>query len=219
MLAEPNASVYPLTGCRLLSSLALETVFVEWISLVVQYMRCERRPHRWSLENTDVGLFASAAWRSGGIALEQVSAKKKQGSKVSTGRIDLWLNFDGVDYITEAKVAWMQNSFLLSPKKAEQAIRRTMQLAENDVRASLEHNPGQGLALVFAPCWFRQSAAARAEQFRTNSIQGAENAGGDVIAWAFAKEALGHVIEATDGTPCLHSGTVLVGRAIGSSPS
>jgi len=197
---------------------SLKPVLKEWTSLVNEYMACQRRPHRWNTEKTEVGLFASAIWRSGGTALEQLSARKTQGSRTGTGREDLWFHYDKKDYIVEANVAWIQDTLLRSPEKIEAAVRARLAQASVDVRSSLRHNAGTGLALVFAPCLFEHERVAGAEAFARNSIEGTMLAGGDVHAWAFPDEALGHTIPIVgqNGVEVhyIHAGTALVGSLV-----
>lgn len=61
----------------------------------------------WHRERPQVGWFAAAVWKSGGVALEEYKATKLSDGANTLGRGDLYFRFKGTGYLCESKHAWI----------------------------------------------------------------------------------------------------------------
>jgi len=106
-----------------------------WFRILTSYCRAAPldSPY-WHNERTQVGLFAASAWKSGHIALEEFSQKKRSEAGRSTGRTDLWLKCGDREDFFEAKAftspntlsetfAWARNSLTLACQDARKTLR------------------------------------------------------------------------------------------------
>lgn len=62
----------------------------------------------WNNERATLSTFAGAAWKNGHYALEEYcSYKGRRGEILKNGRTDLWIHFNEMEYIFEAKQIWI----------------------------------------------------------------------------------------------------------------
>jgi hypothetical protein len=95
---------------------SFEELLWEWTSIIermVRGWRSEAHVPWWYNERASLSPFAGAIWRTGGVAFEEFSAKRKtrtpnaRGDTVRRrGRVDLQFSYRGTDFIAEAKQAW-----------------------------------------------------------------------------------------------------------------
>lgn len=103
----------------------------------------------WYNERANVGALASAAWLSGGVALEEYSSDKEdEKSGQFQGRRDLYFDYDGHCILCEAKIKW------LDPGDVDKQVREIGDEMEEAVKATRQSCKGEtwasiGLALVF----------------------------------------------------------------------
>lgn len=84
-----------------------EKLLRNWIKLMDKYLVAARGrgdlPY-WNGEDANTSFLAAAAWKLGGVAIEQFYAERKKGK--SKGHSDLWIRFNGqkdFDFVAEAK--------------------------------------------------------------------------------------------------------------------
>ena len=94
----------------------LHSVFFRLGELTDEYCRKydDDAPY-WYNERANVSFLAGAIWRCGGMALEEYSSDKIWAAEDYPGRTDLWFQYDGKEYVAEAKIAWIT----LAPDRQE----------------------------------------------------------------------------------------------------
>ncbi len=100
----------------------------------------------WYSERPQVGLFAAAVWKSGGIALEEFGTTKSAGGVESRGRGDLFFKLGEIGYVCEAKHIWLSLSDQVS--KNLKHFKRQVEESSRDVKKHPELD--RKLALTFA---------------------------------------------------------------------
>lgn len=145
MPQKPKPAIYALNPVLL----QYAWVHDEYITQEVYLQRGDQRFGDctfWYSERPQVGLFAAAVWKSGGIALEEFGTVKSAAGVESRGRGDLFIKLAGVGYVCEAKHAWLSLSDELSKttKKFED------QVAESSRDAIKHPESGLKLSLTFA---------------------------------------------------------------------
>ncbi|SFB86825.1 hypothetical protein SAMN05660443_0627 [Marinospirillum celere] len=169
----------------------------EWVLQVERYCRVyegQDAPYLYT-EQANVGLIASAAWRSGGIALEEFQSVKGVKHRPKwNGRIDLWLCQDEkTEEIVEAKmlkISMDAHTDLIS------SVSKCMAAAVKDAKSAKASYELTGLGAVFVvPNLTIKRALSRMESEETPSdwIEAWVDevlAGNDyhAAAWCFPKE-------------------------------
>lgn len=79
-----------------------EKLLRNWIKLMNKYVETTEDLSYWHGEDANTSFLAAAAWESGGVAIEQFYAERKNGK--SKGHSDLKISFnDQKDFVIEAK--------------------------------------------------------------------------------------------------------------------
>ncbi len=91
-------------------------IFKKWIKANEEIARAWRSVQDapwWYNERASLSVFAGAIWRAGGFAFEEYSDEKREIRKRSRtlgseypGRVDLYFNWAGCDFVAEAKFIW-----------------------------------------------------------------------------------------------------------------
>jgi hypothetical protein len=82
-------------------------VFEEWARVHLRYWQQSKGDIGWWCgERTDVSLFANAIYAQGGSALQEYSDIKTRGPEVYRGRPDIYLIFEDLHFVGEAKFCW-----------------------------------------------------------------------------------------------------------------
>jgi len=86
---------------------ALSDVIAEWNELIMKYVEeFPDDPPLWSTERANVGILAAAAWKAGGLSLEEYDAEKLKGKKRKKRRVDLFIRTANKrEFVCEAKQA------------------------------------------------------------------------------------------------------------------
>lgn len=81
-----------------------EKLLRNWIKHMNKYYEERNDPPYWHGEDANTSFLAAAAWKSGGVAIEQFYVKRKKGK--SQGHSDLRISFnrqEDFDFVAEAK--------------------------------------------------------------------------------------------------------------------
>lgn len=147
----------------------------KWISLITNYclvMKGDDAPYYYS-ERANIGVLAGAAWKTGWLALEEFSIKKR-GQK--RGSSDLWIyptNLEREEYI-EAKQAWSINS---ADDKLSQAVK--------DVRKLPKDKDYIRIGVAFVCHGIHEKFEPKIRQKIQQVIETAIGIECDAIAWSF----------------------------------
>lgn len=132
----------------------MEKALWRWAHFVDKYCRTvhDDNPY-WHNERGSVGILAAAIWSTGGIALEEHPAEKKQGRRTKPRRLDIWCSMGGHDYVFEAK----QRVIGLAPSIESKSLERRLRAALKIARKEKQLSPGYGnrVGLVFVVPWVR----------------------------------------------------------------
>lgn len=153
---------------RTKSSLSfLQPVLCEWLKIQREYMEwhwdeedgwCDNLYYYNERANTS-GI-AGAAWRVGGMALEEYNTKRGKGKSATSGRADLYLVVAGKCLAAESKMVWLRVSGKNGFKQWERT-RTALTDAVKDVKSLVDINEmDYGLGLTFVvPSWKRPPTA------------------------------------------------------------
>lgn len=110
----------------------------------------------WYRERPQVGLFAAAVWKSGGIALEEYGTTKLEAGAARRGRGDLFIKIAGTGYLCEAKHTWISAADM---NEACQRFAAACSAAESNAATATDSWPK--LALTFGSFETKSVAAAK----------------------------------------------------------
>ncbi len=154
---------------------AFEELLWEWTSIIERMVRGWRKKTHvpwWYNERASLSSFAGAIWRTGGIAFEEFSAKRKTpmpdgggDTERWQGRIDLQFSYQGSDFVAEAKQAWPRIG--RRSKSAVGDIEDALQQAGKEAQTIVK-NWGDRLAIVFAAPLFPESEIANERKLLKN---------------------------------------------------
>lgn len=140
----------------------------------------------WYRERAMVGVLAAACWREGGTALEEYSGKKGRSEDVPyTGRLDLFLSLNRIEYQVEAKFKW--NDCSQSSRQIRKEIERSLSAAVRDAR-DVTSDVRRRFGVVFAAPYLKdgdpETMVAAIERWRT----AVDETRCGAYAWALPRE-------------------------------
>ncbi|MDP2749745.1 MAG: hypothetical protein Q8O89_02855 [Nanoarchaeota archaeon] len=108
----------------------LKKLLREWKLILGHYIEISQEdlPY-WYNERVNTGFLAVAAWKLGGIAIEEYSVKRHHGKRKSQGRCDLWFKIDNLDFSIECKQVWPS----IFSDKAAKNIKRALKDASKQL--------------------------------------------------------------------------------------
>lgn len=157
----------------------------------------------WYSERPQVGLFAAAVWKCGGIALEEYGTFKTASGIEKRGRGDLFFKLHGQGYLCEAKHSWI----LLTSKNPDLALFHDHARAAHD--DALMANDSWGwpkMALTFSA--ISVPLAEKDPRARLNAVASTLQQGGDQKL-LFVLRLDGRPIPGRDNSTLGHYGMLL----------
>ena len=147
--------------CKL--GLPLRTVLRKWITLnerIARDWQYKDVPW-WYNERAALSIFSGGIWNSGEFAFEEfsdekrtVSARSRRFHRTYKGRVDLYFNIAGKEFIAEAKVCWPRCSRINGDNL--KIIRKYLGEACADVRISKPRGQRRLGILFVVPRWKRE---------------------------------------------------------------
>jgi hypothetical protein len=132
-------------------------------------------------ERACVGFLAAAAWRIGGVALEEWRTCKGHGRKTSKGRCDLYLHTKEVSFHIEAKRLWINVN---SPERID-FVQNMLESAQGDC-GPLQCNDQEKLGVLFVTPYFeKDNRRNRRKQIRVLLGEFKTQLQPLVMAWLF----------------------------------
>ncbi len=186
----------------------LDPVLRKWIDGVEAYCSHyggQDAPY-WYNERANVGLVAAAAWRSGGLALEEYPQNKaSRPGGTWQGRADLWLSVETHEFVIEAKQCFPLLNGGTPPKTV---VTKLLKAARQDATRSAVRN-ARSLGMVFvSPRSPKPFEDKRCSPLR-DWIAELDSVDFDVMAWCFP-ETVRHLKSARTGH--IYPGVVAVAR-------
>ncbi len=183
-------------GIHCKPNLPLSNILKKWVSLNTKIANTWK--HRndvpwWYNERADISIFAGAAWLSHSLVFEEFvdeKTKKHNGAQKERrkfrGRVDLYLDIDGQDFIIEAKHCWSGASSV--NVDTAKKIQRVMNQAYADIRKSHPHGQRR-LAFVFVVPDIKVAYQKTMDQRIRAWINKIEKIDCDAMAWIFPVES------------------------------
>ena len=172
-----------------------------WAALLKEWRRAHEKYCRimegydaahWYTERPNVSILGAAAWRCGGIALQEFKTKKVQDKEHWVGRGDLWVctDTDGKEEFIEAKHTFVS---LSGAKDGLSAIRTAMDKATKAAEQARGTQRGvTALAVVFASVYAPKSAIDKIDEIgqliKAFCERIKSSADYHALAWCFPKE-------------------------------
>ena len=175
----------------------LEATLKKWIHLHRRYyneMYWDGKAHDvsyWYGERTQLGIFASAVWMAGGVALEEYGDEKKHWDKrrrPKQGRVDLYLSVGKLECIAEAKMHGLQ----CRESHESRDLAASLSSWCFDAKWDVKRDPHQGrrVGLVFVAPWFKRSRQGQLNLRKhvELSLDAAKRMNPEFLAWHFDRE-------------------------------
>ena len=197
----------PLSGVEIVNPQlsGLKPLLRAWTRLVVEYAKALGEPPYWCNERADVSILAGAAWRLGGICLEEFSSEKGTKSSKRKGRADLFFHLRHTDYSLEAKRIYVGLRRGPNVKRVAQEL----ELARRDALECEAEGVHFRIGIVFVVPYIKKVHSARSQKFFDVLLTGVREIRHDFMAWQFLptapKTQIWH-----DGFR--HPGVILLGR-------
>ena len=182
-----------------------EGVLEEWILAIEKYARMSggEAPY-WYNERANIGLLAAAAWRTGGVALEEFQHEKSEpkisedGETVETmtrnGRCDLWICLGTKSERIEAKFRWLNMASDRIAEFAEESLNKAL----NDASKSKCDDAQGAVGVSFFPIFVKANKVTverPIENYIEQTIANLRKVDSDLIAWSFPIRFRSHVGE------------------------
>ncbi len=181
---------------------SLQPVLSKWICLnreIANIWRNRGESPWWFNERAAVSVLAGAVSKCGKnhYAFEEFVDEKHRTHKRSVkyqGRVDLYINLNGEEFIAEAKICWPK-----AEKDNDAMIVHHLSKAEHDVK-ECELDGQKRLAIVFAALSVKKTNADKIDKLILRWTEKVK-AVGDVRAWTFPRSA-----RQTEGKRHFHPG-------------
>ena len=127
----------------------IEPLLHEWTRCVSRYCAvAECDAPYWYNERASLSTLAAAAWRAGGVAVEEYAAFKGKKKAGPPHRVDLWFRYRRKRFVVEAKIGWVNLGEGSTPAYNAGAVRRRLDAALEDVRRCPKDGTFLGVAFV-----------------------------------------------------------------------
>jgi hypothetical protein len=182
----------------------LKPLLHRWTRLIVEYAEAFGEPPYWCNERADVSILAGAAWREGGMCLEEFSAEKGTKSDKWKGRADLFIRLGQTDYSIEAKRLYVG----LRPNPAVKRVAESLEAACRDAAACEGEQADFRIGITFAVPYLKADrlVTPRLRDAFLDSIRGVRH---DFLAWQFLRTDPKTQVWHDDYR---HPGVILLGR-------
>jgi hypothetical protein len=162
----------------------LRKILRTWVKLNEQFFIQSRDGSWWYNERASISVLAAATWMTGGVALEEFSAKKKQNKVEHSGRADVYLNLSGREFACEAKFIWLS----VRSKNPITKIKNALDSACKDAKC-LNRNEGRRFGVCFVPVYLSKRNAPEFDILVASLQKKIALANFDAIAWSFPAKA------------------------------
>ena len=154
----------------------------------------------WYNERATLSVLAAAAWKQGGIALEEYSMRKHGGC---AGRADLWIKMPSEMFSFEAKQTWTTVLPGRGRERASYWLREATRDAARVPKAEAQHRAGLVFVIPDLP-------QRRVDSFDPAAfVTEVRSAGCDFSAWWFASKPWPKSVKGR-----FYPGVVIVGRFV-----
>lgn len=183
----------------------LKPLLKGWTRLIVEYAETFDEPPYWCNERADVSILAGAAWRVGGMCLEEFSAEKGTKSEKWKGRADLFIRLGQTNYSVEAKRLYVS----LKPSPSVKGVAESLEAAHRDAVACDDQQADFRIGIAFAVPYVKEDRPVTPRLFNAflDSVRGIRH---DFLAWQFLQTAPKTQVWHDDGYR--HPGVILLGR-------
>ena len=162
----------------------LEKILRTWVKLNERFFIQSRDGSWWYNERASISVLAAAAWMTGGVALEEFSAKKKQNKVEHSGRADVYLNLSGREFACEAKFIWLS----INSKNPISKIKGALDNAYQDAK-SLNRSEGRRFGVCFVPIYLPKADMLQFNTLIASLQEKVIQADFDATAWSFPPSA------------------------------
>lgn len=170
---------------------SLHAVLTEWVRLngllARQWSKSAKDLPWWYNERALLSVFVGAIWISGGKAFEEFSEKKRKGRRrrSSQGRVDLWFQTRGGEFLVEAKHAEIP---ITKRSGQQQSLETLLSRAVEDTRDNPADGTTKRIALTFAVPYFTAKASPARRRSQIDwFLKLIEDVDTDAVAWVFPK--------------------------------
>jgi hypothetical protein len=171
----------------------LEKILWTWVKLNEQFFIQSRDGSWWYNERASISVLAAAAWMTGGVALEEFSAKKRQNKIEHSGRADVYLNLNGREFACEAKFTWLS----VRSKNPITKIKDVLDSACKDAKC-LNRNEGRRFGVCFVPVYLSKGNVLQFDTLIESLQKKIVLANFDAVAWSFPVKARRLTFEKSD---------------------
>lgn len=141
-------------GVKVPNAETWRSLLFHWRAVLNCYLEWEQDddlPH-WHNERAQVGFLAAAAWRMGGVALEEYRTDRADNkttdvAKKTPGRCDLYISVENLHCVIESKIEWLTT---YSPENAGQVEKKIRTARE---QLSSLHKEDREECKGMALCW------------------------------------------------------------------
>lgn len=187
---------------------SIRPVLEEWARVVAKYIKsCNNKDNPWWYnERASLSCLAAAAWRNGGIALEEYYTEKGKEFRSWNGRCDLYFSAGEESFGCEAKQAWCaigkkaRSGVDEAEKKLKDACKEARQLSKDE---------GRRLGLCFAVPYLPIKDKMHLDTLLNKWIEELKSLEYSSIAWIFPGKSRYHTHEGE-----LYPGVVLLIREV-----
>ena len=171
--------------------LPLTKVLKSWTRLTKEIAR-DWVPNKdvpwWYNERAALSLLSGALWRSHNYGFEEFVDEKRKMTRHSgrlsrkyKGRVDLYLNVQGADFIAECKICWSGASINFD---SSQRVEKTLSRACRDIRKT--HPKGQRrLGFVFVVPSIKKQYRKELDERLKGWLHKVQSVDCDAMAWVF----------------------------------
>jgi hypothetical protein len=184
----------------------LEKILWTWVKLNERFFSQKRDGSWWYNERASISVLAAAAWMTGGVALEEFFAKKKQKGREHAGRTDVYLKMGKSEFACEAKFMWLSAKSTNAISRIEKTLKEACDNAEENDKS------GKLLGVCFVTVYVAERNVAEfgnlIEELQNKICSELEF---DAIAWSFPAKAREELKGEKDKR--LHPGSFLILRS------
>jgi hypothetical protein len=127
----------------------IEPLLHEWTRCVSRYCAVsENDAPYWYNERASLSTLAAAAWKAGGVAVEEYATFKGKKKAGPPDRVDLWFRYRRRRFVVEAKIAWVNLGEGRPIANAVESVRRRLGEALEDVQRCPKDGTFLGVTFV-----------------------------------------------------------------------
>lgn len=141
---------------------SLAPILDEWCRLVLRFTKRHADDCvPWHPERPSIGVLAAAAWKRGGLAIEEYSEQKLGRSRSRAGRVDLWIEAqDGSEFYIETKPLRVPTGQAKSRSNVKRRVEKRLAWAVRDARDLQKRAKASRAGILFAYTTFKSRTDA-----------------------------------------------------------